>query len=274
MIVAGIDIGSSTSKGMVLRETEMISFVLLPTGPQSEKMGSQVLMQALNRVGLSKEEVQYIIATGYGRVRVPFTNEVISEIACHAKGCHFIFPQVKTILDVGGQDCKAIRVDRKGHHIHFAMNDKCAAGTGRFLESMADLLKIELSEMGEIALQAARETTINSTCTVFAKSEVTSMMRHGIPREEILAGIHEAIATRIFHLLKQVRVERDFVISGGGARNRGLVKKIEEKVGMKALVPEEPQITGALGAALFAWERAQREYNCRKGGERGTIKSC
>lgn len=258
MIVAGIDIGSSASKGVLLKEKEMISFVLLPTGPESEKMGIEVLTQALNRVGLSKEDVRYVVSTGYGRVRVPFSNEIMSEIACHAKGCHFIFPKVKTILDVGGQDCKAIRVDSKGQHTNFAMNDKCAAGTGRFLESMADLLKIELSEMGEIALRAQKEAKISSTCTVFAKSEVVSMIRHGIPREEILAGLHEAIASRIVHLLRQVKVEGDLVISGGGAKNRGLVKKIEEKVGMKALIPEEPQMTGALGAALFAWERVQK----------------
>jgi predicted CoA-substrate-specific enzyme activase len=137
------------------------------------------------------------------------------------------------------------------------MNDKCAAGTGRFLETMADLLKVDLREIGEMALRAERGARISSTCTVFAKSEVVSMMRQGISKDEILAGLHEAIATRILHLLRQTGVEEDFVISGGGARNRGLVRKIEEKIGKKALIPEEPQMTGALGAALFAWEHLQ-----------------
>jgi len=259
MIVAGIDIGSSTSKGIVLRGEEILSFVLMLTGPQSDRMGDQVLDQALEKIGLSRKEVRNVVSTGYGRVRVPFSNEIISEIACHAKGCHFIFPKTKTILDVGGQDCKAIRVNSKGTHINFVMNDKCAAGTGRFLESMADLLKIELSEMGEVALRAKKEAKIDSTCTVFAKSEVVSLMRKGVPKEEILAGLHEAMAVRIFALLRLVKVERDFVISGGGAKNKGLVQKIEEKVGMKAFIPDEPQMTGALGAALFAWERIRRK---------------
>jgi predicted CoA-substrate-specific enzyme activase len=264
MIVAGIDIGSSTSKGVLLREKERISSVLLPTGPESEKMGIEVFTQLLNRIGLSREEVRYVVSTGYGRIRVPFSNEMMSEIACHAKGCHFIFPQVRTILDVGGQDCKAIRVNSKGLHTNFAMNDKCAAGTGRFLENMADLLKVELWEMGEIALGAKKEAKISSVCTVFAKSEVVSMLRYSIPREEILAGLHEAIASRIVHLLRQVKAEGDLVISGGGAKNRGLVKKVEEKVGMKALIPEEPQLTGALGAALFAWERFRRKGEAKE----------
>jgi predicted CoA-substrate-specific enzyme activase len=258
MIVAGIDIGSSTSKGVLLMEKERISSALMPTGPKSEKMGIEVLTKVLNQIGVSREEVRYVVSTGYGRIRIPFSNDIMSEIACHAKGCHFIFPQVRTILDVGGQDCKVIRVNSKGLHTNFAMNDKCAAGTGRFLESMADLLKVDLSEMGEIVLRAKKEANISSTCTVFAKSEVVSMLRHGTPREEILAGLHEAITTRIFYLVRQIKVEREFVISGGGARNKGLVKKIEEKAGMKALIPEEPQLTGALGAALFAWERAQK----------------
>ena len=255
MITAGVDIGSATSKAVLLNGDEVVCHSLIATGAESANSARRVMDEALQRSKLSADDVGYIVATGYGRVIVPFAHETITELTCHARGANWLFPSARTILDMGGQDCKAIRCDEEGRLENFAMNDKCAAGTGRFLELMARVLGLSLDELGEVSLEATSEVMINSTCAVFAKSEVTSLIQEGKARADVLAGLHSAIAARVYNLLRGVGVEPDLVITGGIGKNVGVVRKIEERVGLKALLPEEPQIVGALGAALIARDR-------------------
>ena len=186
---------------------------------------------------------------------MPFAGENISEISCHARGINWYYPSVRTILDMGGQDCKAIRSDADGHVTDFVMNDKCAGGTGRFLEMIADVLETPLEDIGGQALQSKSEIPFNTICAVFAKSEAITHLRHGVPRPDILAGLNEAISVRCLTLLKKVAIEKDFSITGGIAKNKGMVAKISEKVGMEPMLAEDPQLIGALGAAIYARER-------------------
>jgi predicted CoA-substrate-specific enzyme activase len=258
MITAGVDIGSSTSKAVLLNDKEILGYSLIFTGSESVNSANRVLDEVLQKSNLSAREIQYIIATGYGRVIVPFAHEALTELTCHARGAHWLFPKVRTILDMGGQDCKAIRCDGAGRLQNFIMNDKCAAGTGRFLELMARVLGLSLDELGEMSLSAKSMIKINSTCAVFAKSEVTSLIREGKERQDVLAGLHSAIAGRVYTLLRGVGIEPELAITGGIGKNRGVVQEIEKRIGLKVLLPEEPQIVGALGAALFAQDRLRK----------------
>lgn len=247
MITAGIDIGSLTAKTVILENNQILGWSLIPTGADS--------VQTARKVMVSFSYLDFIVATGYGRVVVPFAKRNISEISCHAKGTSWFFPSVRTILDMGGQDCKAIRCDASGKVTNFVMNDKCAAGAGRSMEVMADLLQIPLEILGEESLNLIHgEMTISTTCVVFARSEVLGYLHQGIPRNDILGGLCEALASRVYALLKRVGIEEDFVITGGIAKNIGVVQRIEKKIGLKANIPFEPQIVGALGAAIFARE--------------------
>ena len=255
MIVAGIDIGSRAAKAVVMNDGAILSSVICDTGPESVKTSQMTMARVLEGTGLSLNDMQYILATGYGRVLVPFANENISEISCHAKGITWHFPSVRTILDMGGQDCKAINCDSNGNVINFIMNDKCAGGTGRFLEMIADVLNIPLEEIGDIALKSAKAIPFNTICAVFAKSEAIAHLRQGVSKSDILAGLNEAIATRCLNLLKRISIEKEFSITGGIAKNKGMVAEIKEKVALAPLLCEDPQIVGALGAALFAEER-------------------
>jgi len=214
-----------------------------------------VMSELLKASGLSLQDIQYVVATGYGRVLVPFANENVSEISCHARGVNWYFPSVRTILDMGGQDCKAISVDEKGQVTNFVMNDKCAGGTGRFLEMIADVLNIPLAEIGKVSLEAQNAIPFNTICAVFAKTDAINYLRKGVAKSEILAGLHEAIATRCLNLLKRVSIQKDFSISGGISKNKGMVAKIKEKVGLEPMLSDDPQLIGALGAAIFAGER-------------------
>jgi len=254
-IVAGLDIGASTSKAVLLADTHIMGYSIIATGAESANSARQALDRALNQANLTMGEVGYMVATGYGRVIVPFAQETVTELTCHARGANWLFPSARTIVDMGGQDCKAIRCDEAGQLQNFMMNDKCAAGTGRFLELMARVLGLSLDELGELSLEYRAEVKINSTCAVFAKSEVTALVREGRDRRDVLAGLHSAIAARVYNLLRGVGIEPDLVITGGIGKNIGVVRRIEERVGLKALLPEEPQIVGALGAALFARDR-------------------
>lgn len=255
MIVAGLDIGSSTSKAVLLSGERILGYSIIATGAESANSARQALDRAMNQAYLSPAQIGYIVATGYGRVIVPFAQETVTELTCHARGANRLFPSARTVLDMGGQDCKAIRCDEAGRLQNFMMNDKCAAGTGRFLELMARVLGLSLDELGELSLEPRAEVRINSTCAVFAKSEVTSLIREGVDRRDVVAGLHSAIAARVYNLLRGVGIEPDLVITGGIGKNIGVVRRIEERVGLKALVPQEPQIVGALGAALFARDR-------------------
>ncbi|MEE8470955.1 MAG: acyl-CoA dehydratase activase [Dehalococcoidia bacterium] len=255
MIVAGIDIGSRSSKAVLMKNGTILSSAICDTGPESAKTALMTMEEVLKGTGLSLEDVEYTVATGYGRVLVPFANENISEISCHAKGIHRYFPTVRTILDIGGQDCKAIACDGAGQVSNFIMNDKCAGGTGRFLEMIAEVLNVSLEEIGALSLSSTNSIPFNTICAVFAKSEAVTQFRKGVAKRDILAGLHEAIATRCLNLLRRVTIREDFAITGGIAKNSGMVAKLGEKVGMEPLLCQDPQIVGALGAAIFAEER-------------------
>ncbi|MEA1959573.1 MAG: acyl-CoA dehydratase activase [Chloroflexota bacterium] len=255
MIVAGIDIGSRAAKAVLMKDGEIASTVIGDTLPDSVMTSTTTMSSLLEGTGLTIDNIDYIVATGYGRVLVPFAKENVSEISCHARGINWYFPSVRTILDMGGQDCKAISCDGEGRVTKFVMNDKCAGGTGRFLEMIAEVLGATLEEAGRLAVQSKNVVPFNTICAVFAKTEAIAYRRKGIEKGDILAGLNEAIAQRSLNLLKRVSIEKDFSITGGIAKNRGMVDKLTEKVGLEPLLCDDPQLIGAIGAALFAGER-------------------
>lgn len=256
MIVAGVDVGALSTDTVILNgDNEILAYSIVNTGASSQQAARRSYAQALALAGLAEDEVSYVISTGYGRQMVPFADLQVTEITCHARGAHFLFPETHTVIDIGGQDSKVIKVGPSGRVLDFVMNDKCAAGTGRFLEVMAKALEIGLEEMGERSLQARHPVTISSTCTVFAESEVVSRIAEGRATEDIVAGIHAAIANRISAMLKRVGVQEQVTMSGGVAKNIGVVRAIEETIGTRLNIYQEPQIVGALGAALIALEK-------------------
>jgi predicted CoA-substrate-specific enzyme activase len=255
MIFAGIDIGSRAAKAIIMNDREIIGSTIQDTGPESVKTAYATIEAAMQEPGLTLDDIDYTVATGYGRVLVPFAAENVSEISCHARGINWFYPSVRTILDMGGQDCKAINCNEEGHVTNFVMNDKCAGGTGRFLEMIADVLNIPLEEIGELALTSSSEIPFNTICAVFAKSEAIVHLRHGVPKSDILAGLNEAISVRCHNLLKKITIENDFTITGGIAKNSGMVEKITKKIGLEPLLAEDPQLIGALGAAIYAREK-------------------
>ena len=267
MLTLGVDIGSLSGKALVLEDAEILAWDLIPTGPDSVETAATVTDNTLKKAGYDLEEMDYIVSTGYGRIVIPFAHKNISEISCHAKGANWFFPSVKTILDMGGQDCKAIRCNRDGKVTDFAMNDKCAAGAGRSMEIMAELTGVPLEGLGELSLRANGDgVPISSTCVVFARSEVLSYLRGGVDKCDVLAGSCAALCERVYALLRKVGIEGDFVISGGIAKNAGVVKRLEKKTGLEAKICFEPQIVGALGAAIFGKELLEkRDSKTNKG---------
>lgn len=259
MYFVGIDIGSRGAKGVILESTngqvKLATSFIGDTGPDSVGTSRMVFASMAHKLGIELKDVTYVVATGYGRVLVPYANANISEISCHAKGANYYFPTVRTILDMGGQDCKAINCNGRGVVTKFIMNDKCAGGTGRFLEVIGDVLEVRLEEMGRTALASTQRLPFNTVCAVFAKSEAMALAKKGTPKADILAGLHDAIAIRCLNLLKRVSIEKDFTITGGIAKNSGMVAKIKEKVGLEPMLAPDPQLCGALGAAIFARER-------------------
>ncbi len=257
MIVAGVDIGSLSSKALIMEDGKILGWGLTLTGPSSQDSAATAMDLALKECGLSLKDIAYIVSTGYGRVNVPFSQATITEISCHARGSNWFFPEVRTILDMGGQDCKAIRCNEQGRVTNFALNDKCAAGTGRYLERVARTLGLELEQIGPLSLQPVEGALpVSSFCAVFAERDVNNLMRSGKHINDILAGATDAIASRILTLLSQVHVTEALCISGGVAKNIGVVKRLERKLNLKARIAFEPQIVGALGAALFARDKA------------------
>lgn len=260
MIVAGCDVGSLTGKAVILKDGEILSFSIVPTTPKPERTAQNAMNEALKKVKLSLDNIEYIVGTGYGRVKIPFANSETSELTCHGKGAHSFVPSIRTIIDVGGQDCKVIKVDKNGKILDFAMNDKCAAGTGRFLEVMARTLELKLEELGPISLQSKNQAKITAQCSVFAETEVVSLMADGVEVPDIVAGIHDAIASRIMSLVYRVGLEEDLTITGGVAKNIGVVAYLEKRMGINTQkLPVDPQIIGALGAALIAKEQVQTQ---------------
>ena len=263
---AGVDIGSTMTKVAIMGD-DLIASVIGPTGPEHRRLAHKVMEEALERAGLSFQDLTYVVATGYGRINVPFADKQITEISCHARGVHSLLPTVKTVIDIGGQDSKGMKL-KEGKLTGFVMNDKCAAGTGRFLEIIAEALGVRLEDLGRLSLEAKQVTRISNTCTVFAEQEVVSQLANGEPVENLIAGIHQAIATRIFGLVNKLKIEPDVAVTGGGAKNIGLVRALEEKMGCTLLVPPEPLLTGAIGAALLGKDAAEKAARSGKPLER------
>jgi predicted CoA-substrate-specific enzyme activase len=252
---AGVDIGSTMTKIVILGDGKESSLIG-PTGPEHRKLANRVMEEALGLAGIAFSDVTYIVATGYGRINVPFADRQVTEITCHAKGLSSLLPSARTVVDIGGQDSKGIRVEN-GKVVDFVMNDKCAAGTGRFLEIIADALGVALDKLGELSLAAEKPAVIGNTCTVFVEQEVISQLAGGESVPNLVAGIHQAVATRIFALVSKLKIKREVALTGGGAKNIGLVKELESKFGCPVLIPREPLITGALGAALIGKEMCE-----------------
>jgi len=251
MPFAGIDIGSTMTKVVITDEQEKIlASHIGPTGAEHRHLALRVMDETIKKAGLSFDALDFVVATGYGRINVPFADRQITEITCHARGIRSLFPSARIIIDIGGQDSKGIKLDADGKVANFVMNDKCAAGTGRFLEVVSETLGINLADMGDLALSADGFVQISNTCTVFAEHEVTSRLAEGAGVAEIVAGLHEAIASRVVNMTRHLGIEKDVVVTGGGAKNKGLVRAIAGMVGFPVLTPPEPFITGALGAAL------------------------
>lgn len=260
MLFAGIDIGSTSVNTVFLDENENVAaYDISPTGANSRTAGQKSLDATLEKAGVSMDALSFIVATGYGRISAPFANKQITEITCHGRGAHRLFPGTKTIIDIGGQDSKVIRLDGDGKVEDFAMNDKCAAGTGRFLEVMARALEVPLDSLGAFSKTSTQEIAISSMCTVFAESEVISLVADGRPREDIVNGIHNAICNRISGMVDRMGIVPEVTITGGVAKNSAIVRELNRMLAISLNVPEEPQIAGALGAALFAKDFAAKQ---------------
>jgi predicted CoA-substrate-specific enzyme activase len=257
MIVAGVDVGAATAKTVIFGDGGILGYSIIPTGYNVKIAAAKVTEEALERAKTSKDKLVRIISTGYGRNAVDFANKSVTEIICHAKGANFLLPATRAIIDIGGQDSKAIEVDERGNVKDFVMNDKCAAGTGRFLEVMAEVLQVgSINNMGPISLESNEPCNISSTCTIFAETEVVSLRAEGRSQEDLVAGIHKAIASRVAVMAKKIRFKPKVLFTGGVAKNIGVKKALEEEIGLDILVMEEPQIIGALGAALIAYDTA------------------
>lgn len=257
MVYLGIDIGSSATKLVAIDQDKDVvgsSVVQLGTGTSGV---DQAIDQFYKSTGLKQSDITWIIATGYGRVHFGGANEQISEISCHAKGVHFLCPEVRTIIDIGGQDTKVTRVDGKGIMQNFTMNDKCAAGTGRFLDVMSKVLDVDISSMGDMDALAEKTLTISNTCTVFAESEVISKLAAGCAIPDVIAGIHESVSRRVAGLAFRNGIEPKIALTGGVAQNAGIIRSLERELKEKLVIPHNPQLTGALGAALFSLQRAR-----------------
>lgn len=256
MYFAGIDIGSTMTKAVIIDEQgKVLSQVIGPTGAEHRHLANEVMAETLTQAGLLFEQISYVVATGYGRVNVPFADCQITELTCHAKGASSLFPSVKTAIDIGGQDVKGLKISN-GNLVDFVMNDKCAAGTGRFLEVIAAALGLGVEELGGLSLRGANKITISNTCTIFARQEVVARFSEGVSLEDIVAGLHNAIASRIAGMVRQLKIEPDVILTGGVAKNIGVIRAMEDNLGQKVFVPEEPLLTGALGAALLSKEFA------------------
>jgi (R)-2-hydroxyacyl-CoA dehydratese activating ATPase len=253
-LTAGIDIGSITAKAAILRGNELLGTKVIFTGYNAEAAGRRVFEELLTELGLESAAVARIVATGYGRKSVTIADRAVTEIMCHAAGARYLDPSIRSLIDIGGQDSKAVVMDENGRVTNFTMNDKCAAGTGRFLEVMARALEADLDEFGALSLRAERPAKISSLCTVFAESEVISLIARGETRENIIAGIHEAIASRVSAMANRIGLIPPILMTGGVARNIGVVRALEKVIGMPVAVSPQAQVAGAIGAASLARE--------------------
>lgn len=266
IITAGVDVGSVSSQAVIMVDGKLYAYSNMRTGSDSPNSAWNCFNWAIEGTGLTVKDIHYCVGTGYGRVNVPMANRAITEIACHARGANFMYgPTVRTVMDMGGQDCKAIRTDAQGKVQSFLMNDKCAAGTGRGMEVFSDLLTVSVNDVGDMSLDVEKEPEpVSSTCVIFAKTEATGLLRQGWPKNKVLAAYCLAMAGRINELLQRVGVEKDFAITGGIAKNKGVVTRLEKLLGLKALTPKyDTQIAGGVGAALFAKGLVEKERKAK-----------
>ena len=255
MITAGCDIGSLTAKAVILKDGKILASEVVLASAQPEKSAMEVMARALEKAGIKMEDITYCVGTGYGRKHIPFMNAAESEIACHARGAVWQVPTARTVVDIGGQDAKAIRVDEEGNVERYVYNDKCASGTGRFLEIIADSLDIKLEDMGALSEKATEKLTLSNQCVVFAETEIISLVNEGKEIADIVRALHQAVANRAASLARGILVESDAVMTGGVAKNSGMFSALERALGVKLHKVDNPQINGALGAALFAADK-------------------
>lgn len=257
MAFAGVDIGAQSAKAVIMNSAGVAGYAILPTGSNVTRVSERVMKLAARAAGLSLADLEKVVATGYGRIAAAFANASVTEITCHAEGASFLVPGARTVIDIGGQDSKVIRIDDRGRVLDFVMNDKCAAGTGRFLEVIAMVLKLKLADLGEISFKSRNACKISSVCTIFAESEVVSLRAEGKLTEDIVAGVHRSVARRVVSMGSRVGYQSPIVFSGGVAKNSGVRRAMEQELGLEVIVPPEPQIVGAVGAALIAARQAR-----------------
>lgn len=250
MLVAGIDIGSTSTKAVLFNDLRLFK-TIAPTGWSPRQAAHQVYSRLLNQSGYTEEQIDCLVATGYGRVSIDFADRVVTEITCHARGAAYLSPGTDLVIDIGGQDSKVIRINGQGQVLDFAMNDKCAAGTGRFLQVIANALEIDVSDLAALSAEQT-PITLNSMCTVFAESEVIGLLTQGRAKGEIIAGLHQSIARRIAGMAQRMGTLNKVTFTGGVARNEGVRANLEEQLGIPVLVPKDCQLAGAIGAALIA----------------------
>ncbi len=255
----GIDIGSGTSKGIITNDGKLLAYHLLPSGVNYRVAAQKLREELLAKAGLSPEDIAYAIATGQGSGNVPFSNKQVADIRCCARGINHIFPSVRTVIDVQGQSSQVIRLNEKGQVTNFVVSEKCAAGSGRFLDVITNVLQLELKDIGPLSLKSKNPVTFSTGCAVFGESEAVSRVSEGASKEDILAGVHKALANKLSALVNNVGLEEQCAISGGGGLNIGLIKRLEEKLGTQLLVPPQPQLVTALGAAIIAEEEIRVE---------------
>ena len=259
MFVAGCDVGSLTAEAVIMENGKILGSEIIRVRPKAEQSARDVMDRVLSKLDLKYDDLAYTIATGYGRETIPFANGNISEISCHGRGANFLIPEIRTVIDVGGQDCKAIRVDGQGNLEDFVMNDKCAAGTGRSLELNSEALGVDVSELGSLSLESTENITITNQCSIFTELEIMHLLMEDKSVADIAAGINEAMARRVKMLVGKVGIKNEIGMTGGVSKNIGVVKSLEQTLGAKFVeFPEDPQIIGALGAALFAAERVEK----------------
>ncbi|HEX76223.1 MAG TPA: hypothetical protein G4O12_06540 [Dehalococcoidia bacterium] len=257
MIVAGVDIGSLTTKAVILKDDKILSWHVMFTGTHGAEAANKTVGEALREAGLSLGSVDYIISTGVGKLEASFSNEQVGEILCAVRGACWLFPSVRTVIDIGAENCRTIKCNENRKATQFDLNDKCAAGTGVFLETMAAMLEVRLEDMGKLSMGSNSDINVNFSCAVFAESEVISLVHSGISKVDILSAIHKSIASRVYLMVSKMGIEKDVVVAGGVAKNVGFTAALSQRMGSELLVPQEPQIMGALGAALVAEETSR-----------------
>lgn len=262
-VAAGVDVGSTQTKAIIMAENKQLEIVaraLTPTGANVRKAAEYAYHLACCEAGLSQQQVGFVVGTGYGRYNISFGHTQMTEISCHARGAQFLCPGTRTVIDMGGQDSKAISVGPSGEVLDFVMNDKCAAGTGRFLANAAEVMGISLDEVGPLSLRASRPVKITTVCTVFVESDILSYLSQGKKAEDILGGVHQAIAKRTVSLARRLSIEPEVTMTGGVARNIGMVRALEEVLGQRMQVSPDAHFIGAVGAALFAMEKLDQSF--------------